>query len=369
MMEPHVSLFNRLYGPQLPLEERQFNIIFLFGFIMGFSGMLTCITIHSSYWASLTAGVMTILVVGMWVLGHNLPKYRTLLINLTLVGMNLFVLPALYLSGGSIHSGISAYFALALALTYTMYQGRLGLILVILQILYDLVLYGFSYRFSDMLPQFPALFYGNHWFEHVAIGSNVLMVALALSVLARVFFGVFRQEDHNTEEAIMDMARMAELDSLTGLYNRRALYTNLKGEISRSRRREIPLCAILLDIDDFKYINDSYGHLTGDEVLRNLSTFLRDRSTGRITVYRFGGEEFVLVLPETDKAEAMAFAEQLRTDLKKTRLSETVPEDQIITASFGVARFDPEKDGEALINEADEHMYQAKEHGKDQVVG
>ena len=367
-MTTHKSLFRKLFGPEAEVRDRLYNITFAFGILMGITGAVTCVFIHSSAMASGIAAAMTVLVFCMWVLGYRHPKHRMAIIKIALVCLDFVVLPALYLSGGSIHSGISAYFALGIALSLLCFRGRNGTVFVTFQSLFYLFLYWLSWRFSDRLTSFPALFAGNHWFEHVAVGSIVLMVAVALSVLIKVVFSVLRQESHSVEEAIIDMTRLAETDHLTGLSNRRAMYKAVKSEVSRAKRRGLPLSAILIDIDDFKLVNDEYGHTIGDEVLRELSAILTALCSEHMRAFRFGGEEFVVLLPGYDRELAEDLSEKIRMTVAGRKMSPHLPPDRRVTVSIGVAEYNGGT-GEALIDTADHGMYIAKSRGKNQVYG
>lgn len=364
-MSSHSSLSSRLYGSEVPLRERLYNIVFTFGAIMGATGAVTCVTIHSSVAASVLAAAMTVLVIGMWLFGYKKSNRRDTMVIIMLAVLDFLVLPALYLSGGSIHSGISAYFALGIVLTYWILPGRPGKIVVAIQGAVYLVLYWLSYRYSGKLLTFPALFQNGQWFEHVAIGSNVIMVALGLGVLGRAIFSALRQEDHILEESIIDMSRLADLDNLTGLYNRRALYTHLLGEIRRAKRHNIPLSLLFIDIDDFKVANDCYGHLAGDEVLRNLGAYLQSCCTERMSASRYGGEEFILLLPGWDLPKAVDLAETIRARMEAEPIAESVLGP--VTVSIGAAQYKDELTEEQFIETADRKMYEAKAAGKNRV--
>jgi len=157
-------------------------------------------------------------------------------------------------------------------------------------------------------------------------------------------------------------------DPLTGLYNRRYLDETINRELARAARYNQPLGIVMCDLDHFKHINDTHGHLAGDEVLRVFAELLKNNSRGSDIVCRFGGEEFVLFLPDMPPAVAYQRAEQLRTELAAKRIT-LGPAVIQVTASFGVAAF-PEngKTMDSLISAVDAAMYQAKEAGRDRVV-
>jgi diguanylate cyclase (GGDEF)-like protein len=163
--------------------------------------------------------------------------------------------------------------------------------------------------------------------------------------------------------------RQAITDELTGLSNIRELHGTLDREFERRRRFETPLGFLLLDIDDFKQINDTYGHQQGDEVLMALGQLLRDLSRDIDEPARYGGEELAVVLPQTDIDGAELLAERMRVAIENLRVPRYDGDGDIgVTASFGVAAV-PTTAGDkgALIAAADAALYRAKRAGKNRV--
>lgn len=160
-------------------------------------------------------------------------------------------------------------------------------------------------------------------------------------------------------------------DELTSIYNRRFLRNRLEMEWSRSKRFDHPLSVLLMDIDHFKQLNDTHGHLYGDQVLKQVAKVLL-RSVRRVdTVARYGGEEFVVVLPKTKKAKAVEVAKKLRRAIEQTRFPNLSPEAEgpRVTISVGVSTFpDDAQTTEELIEKADQGLYRAKAAGRNQVV-
>ncbi len=156
-------------------------------------------------------------------------------------------------------------------------------------------------------------------------------------------------------------------DSLTGLLNHTHFKERLRVEIARSQRTGRPATLALLDIDHFKTVNDSWGHLTGDRVIKNLARLLRQRLRGTDVVGRYGGEEFAVALPDTPLAEAGRVIEELRASF--AQLSHGLGEqDWRCTLSAGLARCPPHSDADGLIQAADEALYTAKRAGRNQVA-
>jgi diguanylate cyclase (GGDEF)-like protein len=157
-------------------------------------------------------------------------------------------------------------------------------------------------------------------------------------------------------------------DCLTGLYNRRYLEETLERELSRAKRKDKPLGIIMLDLDRFKQLNDTYGHEAGDHVLRTLGDLLQSHVRASDIACRYGGEEFVLILPEADAAVTFNRAEELR--LAVEALPVFYRGQQLgVTISLGVAVRPQHGDsGETLLRAADQALYAAKEQGRNRVV-
>lgn len=161
-----------------------------------------------------------------------------------------------------------------------------------------------------------------------------------------------------------ELERLSSTDRLTGLYNRLRLDEALAKELARAARYESVFSVILLDVDHFKAVNDSHGHQAGDQVLVRLSQILQDHRRVPDVVGRWGGEEFLIVCPETDGEGAAVYAEQLRAAIAGA----SFPTVGHKTASFGVATYRPGDNEKELVRRADEALYQAKEAGRDRVV-
>ena len=160
----------------------------------------------------------------------------------------------------------------------------------------------------------------------------------------------------------------ADYDGLTGVFNRKVFDTMLKLELKRHQRNGQTLSLLMIDLDYFKKINDTYGHLAGDMVLQRTARLLKNTVRETDCVARYGGEEFVLLLPETGEKEAWLLAQRLRQKIQKMNFS--FQGDKFnVTASIGVASLkpDPLTPAEVLINQADEALYLAKNNGRNMV--
>jgi diguanylate cyclase (GGDEF)-like protein len=159
--------------------------------------------------------------------------------------------------------------------------------------------------------------------------------------------------------------KQALVDGLTGLANRRAASDALHAEAARAERLQTPLSVVLVDLDGFKDVNDAHGHAVGDAVLRALAEVLRETLRESDIAGRWGGEEFLLLLPGADEEGAVQLAERVRNGLATCRIP-GVP-DLRVTASFGVAEYAGETNTEQLLAAADDALYRAKRGGKNRV--
>lgn len=171
------------------------------------------------------------------------------------------------------------------------------------------------------------------------------------------------------EEANHELEQKNTLDELTGLFNRRFYDQKILAEYRRSRRNLTPLSLIIIDIDHFKVVNDSYGHLAGDQCLVWLSNHLKQSlKRGSDMAFRYGGEEFCVILPDTDANGAMTIAEALRKNIEKQSCSYNDIEISL-TISSGIFTYLQQKDvnPEQIFTRADKALYDAKNNGRNQI--
>jgi diguanylate cyclase (GGDEF)-like protein len=164
---------------------------------------------------------------------------------------------------------------------------------------------------------------------------------------------------------------LAMVDGLTGLFVRRYFDARIDEEIERSRRYGTAFSVVMMDVDDFKKLNDTYGHLVGDRVLRAIANVVKEQMRGVDTAARYGGEEIAMILPRTEMVGAYNLAERIREAIAELRITtdEDPPRALAVTASLGIAAFPESKaaTGEDLVRRADKALYRAKKTGKNRV--
>jgi diguanylate cyclase (GGDEF)-like protein len=158
----------------------------------------------------------------------------------------------------------------------------------------------------------------------------------------------------------------AQRDPLTGILNHGAMHAALLEEVARAARTQTPLTCLMVDIDHFKTVNDTHGHVVGDLVLQRVAAALVDSSRPYDRVCRYGGDEFVVLLPATDMAAALVAAERIRVDVARAT-GEDLPLRVRLAASVGVAEWEPGEPPIALLQAADEALLDAKRVGRDSV--
>lgn len=165
------------------------------------------------------------------------------------------------------------------------------------------------------------------------------------------------------------LLELSNTDHLTGLFNRRFLMECLDKEVQRARRKDGQVALLLLDIDHFKRVNDTHGHLQGDVVLQKVALHIQKELRSYDIAARYGGEEFVAVLPDTSLKEAFNVADRIRLSIQGMHFAGSLSNERV-TVSLGVALFPASgiDDTDGLLRAADEALYQAKERGRNRVV-
>ncbi|MBA2443234.1 MAG: GGDEF domain-containing protein [Rubrobacter sp.] len=198
------------------------------------------------------------------------------------------------------------------------------------------------------------------------LGSTMLVQFYLSSAVFIVFLFFVARLKALLRETQMDaeeMRHLAQTDPLTGIYNRRHIEQSLEQEMERCRRYDLPLSLVIFDIDDFKALNDAFGHDAGDAVLVEMARLTGGQLRSSDYFGRWGGEEFIIVTPETSTGSAHRLADRLRTTFEEGEFGTAGN----VAASFGVAVFQPGDSGTILVKRADMALYRAKTLGKNRV--
>ncbi|MBU3022464.1 GGDEF domain-containing protein [Aestuariibacter sp. A3R04] len=195
-----------------------------------------------------------------------------------------------------------------------------------------------------------------------------LLYSFVTVTFLSAFYEYSRQRTYQTvRDLSAEFERQALHDTLTKLPNRRGMRQLMEQEIKRHQRNKLPLSVVLTDIDNFKKVNDTYGHGNGDIILKRTADILRQNIRRQDLVCRWGGEEFLIVLPETNETNAATLAEKIRKTLADSEI--WLDERKIgITASFGICEINEDVSVDRALTLADKALYQAKHQGRNRVV-
>jgi diguanylate cyclase (GGDEF)-like protein len=215
------------------------------------------------------------------------------------------------------------------------------------------------YDFSNLI---------GHFFKIVAFYLIYKAITeMGLEKPHQLLFRNLKQSETALRNALEEVERLAITDSLTGLFNHRHLFELAGREFQRARRYQLPLSVMMVDIDEFKRVNDTYGHAAGDQVLQGVAECCRKELREVDVIGRYGGDEFVALLPETGLSAACQVAERLRKSIAERTL-DTKAGRITVTVSLGVAVLDDEHlTPESLLDRADQALYVAKQNGRNRV--
>lgn len=213
---------------------------------------------------------------------------------------------------------------------------------------------------------------GFYWFDVRLPDWKLALVdagLLAIVVAAIAYFAFVRPKDRQIrevmaalEEARLHAENLARFDLLTGVLSRRALFEALDAEVARARRYNMALSCLMIDLDRFKVFNDTYGHQFGDKILQHIVQVISAHCRTNDSLGRYGGEEFLILLPETRIGSATTFAERVRSEVAKTSLDHVK---ERVTVSIGVAEWrDGDNSASRLISRADQALFEAKATGR-----
>ena len=188
-----------------------------------------------------------------------------------------------------------------------------------------------------------------------------------LSAISGAFYGRGRQAAGELRKSEQRFRKLSLTDDLTGLHNSRHFFNQLKAEIERTHRYGHPLSLLILDLDNFKKYNDTLGHIAGDRILAKAGEILRESLRKTDSAYRYGGEEFTVLLPETKGPEALHFAERIRQAFESQDLTLPEKKNLSVTVSVGVAQYETDEKLDAFIKRADGNLYTAKNEGKNRI--
>ena len=221
-------------------------------------------------------------------------------------------------------------------------------------------------KITDMINEHERQLWVNLLYATVGFIIIEWLLFYGLKLASQRLRFVIKQQTSEIHELKEYYKSLSQIDGLTRLYNHSFFNQRLQQEMQRSQRADTPLCLLMCDTDDFKQINDQYGHLVGDKVIEGISALIRRTVRGSDFAGRYGGEEFIVALPDTRIDNACELANRLIKAIRACRFEVTKGKVSV-TSSIGVAAWDGSDSLEVFIKSTDAALYQAKQKGKDRV--
>lgn len=342
------------------------GFVFFLGYSLGVILLSVPTALPAWFWANF-ANALFGLAHGLLLLGvqHHLdrrPWYLTVLLIVLAAFLAMFLVPEMResLRGRIIAvSGVYIFFDVTAGVLLwrareeglTLYRRGVGLVLLLFG---GFLALRFGYALTS--PALTTSFVQDPFQMATFLVSTVFAYAITISLALMLFRG-----------KEIELRKLARSDPLTGLYNRYSLDEHANREVQRSKRYQMPLSLIVLDIDRFKRINDAYGHAAGDRVLIRVARELTRATRETDIVFRIGGEEFLILLSCTSSREAAVVAERLRSGIESMEVDGT-GRSLSVTASFGVSELAKGEGWEVAFNRADSALYEAKRRGRNRIA-
>ena len=365
MIDNIVKRYNKRFGPKVSLSTRFFyssSYICLVGFLTNIALSLALKLPFAGTYIYILA-CFFIVFINLFVDNARTEKDRQDIILAFCVGVNIVFLPMLYLTSGGIHSAIPLYFIIGIVISILLLNGSRLVVVLTIEIIMYCTIFILSYIEPKTVTHFITI--GDERFYIVALGC--VLTGFAIGSVLRIMASRFEAERKKASNLVTKLEDLTTHDMLTGAYNRRFLISYIEDCIERVESGCLDSFSIIIyDLDHFKNVNDTYGHLTGDEVLKSFSNVLRSIMRSSDIVARYGGEEFIVVMPTANDVAAFRRAEQIRSKVETTTLSDDIK--GRVTVSGGVATYDSSLTVEKLIEIADKNLYLAKEQGRNRIV-
>lgn len=274
--------------------------------------------------------------------------------------LNFFMFPILFWVTGGINCGMVFYFLLGLCVATLILEGKIRSLIILITLLIDsFCLYvGFTH---------PQLMYQLSFEERMSDTiSSFLIVGLFIIAVIVIMSREYAKEHEKVMTYNQVLQKEALTDPMTTLYNQRYLRAVLQEYIESASSPKAAAFLIMFDIDDFKQINDTYGHICGNQVLCQFASILKETCGDVNTAIRYGGEEFLVYLPASNTTAARQLAEKIRLSAQTDKMLQQLSGNHF-SVSGGIAQYHNESTADQWISIADQHLYEAKQAGKNQI--
>ncbi len=339
-------------GKDFELSHRVLNFVLFSFFWFSTIAEISNLIVTESLIVNISA-TFFVLYTGVAYYFSRVKKKNSIVSHLTVL-LSFLGIAIFYIFDGGIKCGNGFYIIVVVALIITVFKGRKRYF----YLAFLIMLIAFLIVMETLIPGFVLKLTKKQCAINTIFGFFIAFVSLIFLLL---FFVV------QLEEQKSNIEKMSKTDYLTGLLNRRGIWEKLYSIIEESRKKDYPFSIILADIDDFKLINDRYGHLCGDKALIEVASRIMDAIRDRDIVGRWGGEEFIIILPHADFENAIAVAERIKASINKKPFEfEGITFSITLTMGVGVYRRDlsPDKN----LSRIDLAMYKGKKEGKNRII-
>lgn len=364
MKEWFKELYLNCFGSDLPMRTRFVHLCTLGGTVGAFLATVSPLISGVYSMAGIIVCLFTIVFFfGLFVMTQTTHNYDAVII-VGVCGLNFVIYPLLYFTMGGIHGGMVLYFIMGIVFSLLLLNFKQSLAIFPLEVLCYIAIFLVGEKYPELFVDLARINY-NYTLD---TAMDFAVVSLTTFCVIKILYNAYESQQNRAESLVRELEDLSITDPLTKVRNRRFLIQAVESEIKKNKRDSHAVAVIMFDIDKFKTVNDTYGHLIGDEVLKNFATIISCHCRDYDIVARYGGEEFVVLLPQTTESVAFNRAEEIRRAVESAELCETqhIP----ITASGGVAIFDPAtmQSVEDFIGKADTYLYEAKETGRNQII-
>ncbi len=364
MKEWFKELYQNCFGNEIPMRIRFLHLCTLGGTL---GALLATIAPLITGVYSIPGIIVCLLTVvfffGLFVFTQTTANYDAVII-IGVCGLNFIIYPLLYFSMGGIQGGMVLYFIMGIVFSLLLLNLKQSLAIFPMEILCYITIFILGDKYPELFSDTTRIDC-NYTFD---TALDFAVVSLTTFCVIKILYNAYENQQARAEALVRELEDLSITDPLTKVRNRRFLMQSAESELKKTKRDSHAVAVIMFDIDKFKSVNDTYGHLVGDEVLKNFASILSTHCREYDIVARYGGEEFVILLPQTTESVAFNRAEEIRRTVENSELcsSQHIP----ITASGGVAIYNPDTmhSVEDFIGKADTYLYEAKETGRNKII-
>lgn len=351
--------FQNYYNDKQPIEALVVKMMLLGSCIGGIFCVIAAIIVN----APIQPTIICLCLMAYTLLCYSIAKKTNKYIKwarISILGDNWILFPAIFFTSGGMNGGCMPYFILGVIFCFIVFDGPLCWTICIFQLVLDAFLIYASYRWPILVSSVNSPEYTSSM-----LCFNLIIASLVSGIIIKVILNHNENEKKKIDDTLSELEDLSIRDSLTKVYNRRYLMDFIQTNIDRAYNYGATLSIAMFDIDHFKNLNDTYGHLVGDEVLKNLCAVIGRKTRSTDILSRYGGEEFIVVFPNATKETAYKRAEEIRVLVEDSILTKETTE--TITVSGGISEYIKGMTVEELIDVADKNLYVAKDSGRNQI--